>query len=62
MRLEGGCHLFEAIDGQALGMTKSVFVAVPVIASIGHPAGPTGITIRAQPFLVSDEAERVERR
>ena len=62
MRLERGSHPFKAVNGQKLRVAKSIFVAVPMDAAIGHPAGPTGVAIGAQTSLPSEEAERVERR
>ena len=60
--MERGSHPFKAVNGQKLRVAKSIFVAVPMDAAIGHPAGPTGVAIGAQTSLPSDEAERVERR
>src|SRR5712692_2157110 len=45
-----------------LRVAKAVFVAATVDTTIGHPAGPTVVAIRAQTSLLSHEAERVERR
>src|SRR5713226_7331506 len=45
-----------------LGVAKTVVVSATVDTTIGHPAGPTLVAIRAQTSLLSQEAERVERR
>ena len=60
--MERGSHPFKAVNGQKLRVAKSIFVAVPMNAAIGHPRGATGVAIGAQTSLPSDEAERVERR
>jgi hypothetical protein len=55
--LERGSHPLEAVNSQQLRVTQCVFVAVPMDAAIGHPAGPTGVAIGTQPSLLALEAE-----
>src|SRR6266851_1579703 len=59
--LEGGSHLLQAFKRQIFRVSKSILVAVPMDAAIGHPAGPTFVAVGTQRALLSHEAERVER-
>ena len=62
VRLEDGSHLLQVGNREKLRVAHAEVVAATMDTTIGHPAGATGIAVRAQTSLLSHEAERRERR